>query len=132
MSQFRSRRIKTAVWRNDQKKHHGRLFTWISALSCSHYCPHLSTEKAFFRTSPPSRLRLGTRADGCRALTDLEGLNAGLDDGSKDRFALAGVGKHVRDLVQEAEERTRSLKVRGVGGESSQGEGRRSAALTWR
>lgn len=40
------------------------------------------------------------------AVAHLEGLDAGLDDGSKDRFALAGVGKHVRDLVQEAAEDT--------------------------
>lgn len=36
----------------------------------------------------------------------LEGLDAGLDDRSKDRFALSGVGKHVRDLLQEAAEDT--------------------------
>lgn len=48
----------------------------------------------------------GTSADGCHAVADLEGLDAGLDDRSKDRFALAGVGKHVRDLVQEAVEDT--------------------------
>lgn len=48
----------------------------------------------------------GTGADGGHAVADLEGLNAGLDDRSKDRFALAGVGKHVGDLVQEAVEDT--------------------------
>lgn len=37
-------------------------------------------------------------------MAHLEGLDAGLDDGSEDRFALAGVGKHVWDLVQEAAE----------------------------
>lgn len=38
------------------------------------------------------------------AVAHLEGLDAGLDDRSEDRFALAGVGKHVWDLVQEAAE----------------------------
>lgn len=35
-------------------------------------------------------------------LANLERLHAGLDDRSKDRFALVGVCKHFRDLVQEA------------------------------
>lgn len=43
---------------------------------------------------------------GAALTADLEGLHAGLDDRSKDRFALAGVCKHVGDLVQEAAEET--------------------------
>lgn len=58
--------------------------------------------QGFFST----QAHAGAGADGCHAGADLEGLNPGLDDRSKDRFALARVGKHVGDLVQEAAEDT--------------------------
>lgn len=45
-------------------------------------------------------------ADRCHAEADLKGLHPGLDDGDKDRLALMGVCKHVRDLVQEAGDKT--------------------------
>lgn len=37
---------------------------------------------------------------------NLECLHAGLNDRNKDGFALVGVCKHIRDLVQEAVEET--------------------------
>lgn len=55
---------------------------------------------------PPLLLRAVGQRAGAALTAHLEGLHAGLDDRSKDRFALAGVGKHVGDLVQEAAEDT--------------------------
>lgn len=45
-------------------------------------------------------------------VADLECLHAGLDDRGKDRFALVGVCKHVRDLVQEAAEERGTVTAR--------------------
>lgn len=56
--------------------------------------------------APP---RLPLRVDRCHTVANLECLHAGLDNGGKDRFALVGVCKHVRDLVQEAGEERDTL-----------------------
>lgn len=48
---------------------------------------------------------LPLHVDGCHTVANLECLHAGLDDRGKDRFALVGVCKHIRDLVQEAREK---------------------------
>lgn len=42
--------------------------------------------------------------DRCHVMANLKSLHAGLDDRGKYRLALVGVCKHVRDLVQEAEQ----------------------------
>lgn len=49
--------------------------------------------------------------DRCHTEANLKCLHAGLDDRGEDRFALSGVRKHVRDLVQEAAETSKMIMV---------------------
>lgn len=62
------------------------------------------TTAAKHTTATATAPHLPLHVDTCRPVANLKCLHTGLDDRGKDRFTLVGVCKHVRDLVQEAEE----------------------------